>query len=532
MAGKPRSALKDSGEVVALIGKQFRERLFPVLDIGREDHLAHRVDAIAFEEHVLGAGETDADGPKSEGVLGLFGVVGVAADIEARGLRAPVHKLVERLELLGFLRGFVPVQHAGDDLAWRGGELAGVNSPGRSIDGKKIAFLERLPVHGNGLLPVIDLQRRGAADANLAHLARDERGVRRDAAFRGENSFCRDHAAQIFRTRFVAHEKNLFALLRGSGRTIRIQINLPGRSAGTSGKTARDSSRLLRLGDIKDRREKLVQLVRRIAHYGRLPIDELLLEHVHGELEGGGGGPFAVAGLQHEKLAILDGELDVLHILEMLLERSADPEQFRVAFGHQLLQLEDRLRCAHASHDVFSLGIDQKLAVEFVHAVGRVASEGDAGSGVRAGIAIDHGLHVDRRAPILGNVVFPAIDDRAIVHPGAEHRARGAFELVPWVIGKGLTGAFFHQLLKADDQLLVIGGLEFRIVDIVLAVFLVFVVLDDGFERIVIFAFAFLHAHDHVAIHLDETAVAIPRESLVLRRLDQRLHRLVVQAEI
>ena len=38
------------------------------------------------------------------------------------------------------------------------------------------------------------------------------------------------------------------------------------------------------------------------------------------------------------------------------------------------------------------------------------------------------------------------------------------------------------------------------------------------FERLVIFAFAFLHAHDDVAIHLDETAVTIPRETLVLRR--------------
>ena len=48
---------------------------------------------------------------------------------------------------------------------------------------------------------------------------------------------------------------------------------------------------------------------------------------------------------------------------------------------------------------------------------------------------------------------------------------------------------------------------------------LVLEVLDHRLEGIVIFAVAFLHAHDHVAIHLDETAVAIPREALVVRRV-------------
>jgi hypothetical protein len=30
-----------------------------------EDHLAHRVDAVAFEEHVFGAAEADADAPNA-----------------------------------------------------------------------------------------------------------------------------------------------------------------------------------------------------------------------------------------------------------------------------------------------------------------------------------------------------------------------------------------------------------------------------------------------------------------------------------
>ena len=246
-------------------------------------------------------------------------------------------------ELLRFLRGFVAVQHAGDDFARRGGELAGVNGAGGAVDGEKIAFLEGLAIHGDGLLRVIDLQRRRAADADLAHLPGDERGVRRDAAFRGEDAFRGDHAAQIFRARFVAHEQNLFALLLRCGGAIGVQIDPAGRGAGTSGETAGDRSCLLHFRDVKDRREQLVELIGRVAHHRRFPVDELLLEHVHGELERGGRGAFAVARLEHEQLAVLNGELDVLHVLEMFFERGADLEQFRVGLRHHLLQLDDRL---------------------------------------------------------------------------------------------------------------------------------------------------------------------------------------------
>ena len=54
-----------------------------------------------------------------------------------------------------------------------------------------------------------------------------------------------------------------------------------------------------------------------IAQNGGLPVDELLLHHIDGELEGSHRGPLAVARLQHEQLAFLNREFDVLHILEV-----------------------------------------------------------------------------------------------------------------------------------------------------------------------------------------------------------------------
>ena len=47
-----------------------------------------------------------------------------------------------------------------------------------------------------------------------------------------------------------------------------------------------------------------------------------------------------------------------------------------------------------------------------------------------------------------------------------------------------------------------------------------------------IFAFALLHAQNNVAVHLNKAAVAVPRESLVLRGSNQRQNGFVVKTEV
>ena len=55
---------------------------------------------------------------------------------------------------------------------------------------------------------------------------------------------------------------------------------------------------------------------------------------------------------------------------------------------------------------------------------------------------------------------------------------------------------------------------------------------DGQFERVVIFTFTFLDAHDDVAVHLNESAVAVPGESLVAGGIDEALNRVVIQAKV
>src|SRR5205814_7143975 len=71
----------------------------------------------------------------------------------------------------------------------------------------------------------------------------------------------------------------------------------------------------------------------------------------------------------------------------------------------------------------------RSLAVELLRAVRRIARERDARPGLVARVAVDHRLHVDRGAPLGGDVVLPPIDDGAVVHPRTEHGADGAHQL-------------------------------------------------------------------------------------------------------
>ena len=53
--------------------------------------------------------------------------------------------------------------------------------------------------------------------------------------------------------------------------------------------------------------------------HGLLFVDHPLVHQVAGDLEGSGRGALAVAGLQHVELAVLHGELHILHIVIVIL---------------------------------------------------------------------------------------------------------------------------------------------------------------------------------------------------------------------
>ncbi len=380
---------------------------------------------------------------------------------------------------------------------------------------------------------VVDADRARAGNAGLAHAARDDRGVRGHAAARGQDALGGVHAVNVLGRGFDANQDRLAARLACGLRIVGREYDLAARRAGRGGQSGRDRGGLgLR---VEHRMQELVERAGLDPHDGVLAGEHALVGHVHRHLERRFRRALAVAGLQHPELAALDGELHVLQILVVLLQEFRRLDELLEHRGHEGFErglvgagglagdLGDVLRRADAGHHVLALGVDQELAVERVLAGRRIAGEGDAGRRRLAHVAEHHRLHVDGGAPVGGNVVEPAISDRALVHPRREDRADRAPELVLGLLRERLAGRLLDFGLVFDDDLAPVVGLEVGVERVALAVL---VVLEDVLEIVAVDV-----EHD-VRIHLDEAAIAVVGETLVAGRLGERDDRGVVEAEV
>ena len=197
--------------------------------------------------------------------------------------------------------------------------------------------------------------------------------------------------------------------------------------------------------------------------------------------------------------------------------------QLVVDLGHGALELADGKRRADAGDDIFALRVHQVLAEEDVLAGGGIAREADAGAGVFAEVAEDHGLHVDRCAQPVVDVVDAAIGLGAVVLPAAEDGVAGLHELIERILRKVLAGFLPHQLLVLGDDLLAALRAE-------LVVELDLLALLDAVEDVLELLLG--NIEDHVAEHLDEAAIGVIGKARIIAALGQRFDGLVVEAEV
>jgi len=145
--------LEDAGEILLLVRQQLGERLFPVGHVIGEDHLAHGLDTVALEEHVLGAGQADARRAEGEGVLVCSGV---SALVRTWRRVALAHQSMSVLNIryvsLFFGSRRLIDQHL-DDLGRRGRNLPAIDIAGGAVDGEEVAFLEGLALCVTVLAP-------------------------------------------------------------------------------------------------------------------------------------------------------------------------------------------------------------------------------------------------------------------------------------------------------------------------------------------------------------------------------------------
>ena len=230
--------------------------------------------------------------------------------------------------------------------------------------------------------------------------------------------------------------------------------------------------------------------------------------------------------MQHVELAVLNGELHILHIFIVIFKILGDCCKLLIHLRHILLELIDLAGGAHARNNIFTLRVNQIFTEERFFTRGRVARKGNACAGIFIQVAEHHGLHINGSTPGVGDIVHAAVYVGAGVVPRTENSLDG-FHHLCFGIGREISALLLLViLLEALDELLHIIHIE---VDIVLNPFAIFDFINDHFKRL------FGNFHNNVGEHLDEAAIGVIDEPLEFRirvACDHACGNLVIQAEV
>jgi hypothetical protein len=213
---------------------------------------------------VLGAAEADALGAELAGLRRVLGRVGVCAHLQAAHVVRPAE---DRLEVLVDL-GRHEVDRAED------------HAPGAAVDRDHVALGQLVAVQRRGFRRRVDRERLAAGHARLAHPPRDDRGVRRHAAVRGEDSLRGEHPVDVVRRRLPADENDALAVRAALGGRVRVEHDL------ARGRARRRVQALRRdldvRGRVDHRVQELVELPGVDAGDGVLARDQSFVDHVDG----------------------------------------------------------------------------------------------------------------------------------------------------------------------------------------------------------------------------------------------------------
>ena len=496
------------GLKVSLLNRlQLGKRSFTLLRRLGDDHLAHRLDAVSLEEHMLGTAQSDALGAEGGSLLCIVRGVGICADLQTAEFISPGHQAVE----------------IAGDACCSSLDLFAVDIAGGTVDGDPVAFLIGLAGQFKGLGFLVHLDGAAAGDTAGAHAAGDNSRVRGHAAADGQNTLRVVHALDILGGSFQTDKHDLLAVLGPVGRRLGGEDDLAAGSARGCGEARADDLGLLQSGGVKRRVQERIEALR-VDHGDSLFLgNHTLVNEIAGDLHRGGSRALTVAGLEHVEFLVLNGELHVLHVAVMVFEFSADIGKLLVCLRHDLGQLVDGLRGTDAGNDVFALRVHQELAEQLLFAGRGVTGKRDACAGGIAGIAEDHGLDVDSSAPVGGNIVHAAVVDRAGVVPGAENGLDGAHQLHLRILREFLAQLVLVFSLELLSQFLEIIGVEFGVE----LHALLFLHLVDQLLKILL-----ADLHDDIGIHLDEAAIGVICEAGIVGLLGEGDDDLVVQAKV
>ena len=354
------------------------------------------------------------------------------------------------------------------------------------------------------------------------------------ATVAGQDTLGGDHALQVIGVGLPANQNDLVTLVGARDGIVAREHDLA--HGGTRAGVEAASQNLVLLGGIELRMQELVELRGIDAAHGLLAGDQTLLDHFDGDAQGGGGSALAHAGLEHPELTLLDGELDIAHIAVMIFERQEHALEFLTCRleARSVLEVGDGLGVADAGDDILALGINQKVTIELLSAVGRVARKSDAGRRGLPLVAKGHSLHVDGGAELVRNAMLLAVDAGALVHPAAKDGLDGKAQLKLRIVREdGLAVGDLELGIQGDLD--VLGENALKGLDELLQVFGRKLGIDANAGNQACLGQRVLEqvgvdAHNDVGEHLNKAAVAIPGKTRVLRLGDESLNGVVVEA--
>ena len=173
-------------------------------------------------------------------------------------------------------------------------------------------------------------------------------------------------------------------------------------------------------------------------------------------------------------------------------------------------------------NDIFPLRVDEKIDIELFCARGRIARERDAGAGIAARIAEDHGLDRDRGPLQALKRVQPPVFLRPRAVPRLVDCLGGLGDLVHRVFGRRMPEPRreIEKLLREPLERL---GIELRLVGDALCV--------DHFSS-ELGKPAGWRAGDHLREHLDELPVAVEGHARIAGHANEAVHARRVHADV
>ena len=148
--------------------------------------------------------------------------------------------------------------------------------------------------------------------------------MRGDTTTGREDTFRCDHTAKVFWRGFNTAENRAATCFSHSLGLVSGKADLTGRSTRASWKTSCECLCFLLCCWVEDRNEEGRDRVGRDLEERCLLVDELLFVHLNSDTNRCETSAFTVTSLKHVELVVFNGELEVLHVLEVLLKLLAD----------------------------------------------------------------------------------------------------------------------------------------------------------------------------------------------------------------